>query len=129
MWTDWVRGTEREVAMLVVEDNEDIRYLLNVIIDLHPDLELSGTANDAEEGLRLWRELQPSLVVLDYRLPGRDGLELAADMLSERPEQDILLFSAYLDDHTVKRALEIGIRECISKDHINRLVELLEAAS
>ena len=113
--------------MLVVEDNEDIRYLLNVIIDLHPELELSGTANDAEEGLRMWRELQPSLVILDYRLPGRDGLELAADILAERPDQDIVLFSAYLDDRTIERAEEIGIRECIAKDRINRLVELLEA--
>ena len=113
--------------MLVVEDNEDIRFLLNVIIDLHPQLELRGAANDAEEGLRMWRELQPSLVILDYRLPGRDGLELAADMLAERPDQDIVLFSAYLDDRTIQRAEEMGIRECVSKDHIRRLVELLEA--
>jgi DNA-binding NarL/FixJ family response regulator len=114
--------------MLVVEDNEDIRFLLNVIVELHPDLQLDGTASDAEEGLRLWRELQPSLVILDYRLPGRDGLQLAADILAERPEQDIVLFSAYLDDRTVARAEELGIRECVSKDHINRLVELLEAS-
>ena len=113
--------------MLVVEDNEDIRFLLNVIIDLHPELELCGAANDAEDGLRLWRELQPSLVILDYRLPGRDGLELAADMLAERPDQNIVLFSAYLDDHTIQRAEELGIRHCVSKDHIGRLVELLEA--
>jgi DNA-binding NarL/FixJ family response regulator len=113
--------------MLVVEDNEDIRFLLNVIVDLHPEMHLDGVANDAEEGLRLWRELQPSLVILDYRLPGRDGLELAAEILAERPDQRIVLFSAYLDDRTVERAEELGIRECISKDHINRLVELLEA--
>lgn len=113
--------------MLVVEDNEDIRFLLNIIIELHPEMELDGAANDAEEGLRLWRELQPSLVILDYRLPGRDGLELAADMLAERPDQNIVLFSAYLDDRTIQRAEELGIRECVSKDHINRLVELLAA--
>ncbi|MEN3273246.1 MAG: hypothetical protein V7636_2007 [Actinomycetota bacterium] len=113
--------------MLVVEDNEDIRFLLNTIIDLHPEMQLSGIANDAEEGLRMWRELQPSLVILDYRLPGRDGLELAADILAERPDQNIVLFSAYLDDRTVQRAEELGIRACVSKDHINRLVELLEA--
>jgi DNA-binding NarL/FixJ family response regulator len=113
--------------MLVVEDNEDIRFLLNIIIDLHPGMELTGAANDAEEGLRLWRELQPSLVILDYRLPGRDGLELAAEILAERPDQNIVLFSAYLDDRTIERAEELGIRACVSKDHINRLVELLEA--
>ena len=116
------------MGMLVVEDNEDIRFLLNTIIDLHPELELSGIANDAEEGLRLWRELQPSLIVLDYRLPGRDGLDLAEEILTEQPEQDIVLFSAYLDDRTIQRAEALGIRACVSKDHINRLVELLQAS-
>jgi DNA-binding NarL/FixJ family response regulator len=114
--------------MLVVEDNEDIRYLLNIIIDLHPAMELDGAASDAEEGLRLWRQLQPAVVIVDYRLPGRDGLELAADILAERPDQNIVLFSAYLDDRTVERATALGIRACVSKDHINRLVELLEAS-
>jgi two-component system response regulator NreC len=113
--------------MLVVEDNEDIRFLLDIIIELHPEMQLDGQATNFDEGLRLWRELQPSVVVLDYRLPGRDGLELAAEILAERPDQDIVLFSAYLDDRTIERAEALGIRECVSKDHINRLVELLEA--
>jgi len=117
-----------EVGMLVVEDNEDIRFLLDVIFDLHPTMELDGSAKNFEEGLELWRRLRPSMIILDYQLPGRDGLELAAEILAEQPDQAIVLFSAYLDDHTIKRAEEIGIRDCVSKDHINRLVELLEAS-
>ena len=111
--------------MLVVEDNEDIRFLLNVIIDLHPEMQLDGAANDAEEGLRLWRELQPSLVILDYRLPGRDGLELAAEILAERPDQHIVLFSAYLDDDTRKQAADLGIRACVSKSDFSRIPQVL----
>lgn len=114
--------------MLVVEDNEDIRFLLDVIFDLHPTMQLDGSAKNFEEGLDLWRRLRPSMIILDYQLPGRDGLELAAEILAEQPDQAIVLFSAYLDDHTIKRAEEIGIRDCVSKDHINRLVELLEAS-
>jgi len=111
--------------VLVVEDNEDIRFLLNVLSDLHPDIDVSSEATNAEDGLRMWREQRPDLVLLDYRLPGRDGLELAAEILAEKPDQRIVLFSAYLDDRTVARAEAMGINECISKDQIGRLLELI----
>jgi DNA-binding NarL/FixJ family response regulator len=126
--TQWLgsRAMDRESGgVLIVEDNDDIRYLLGVMVDLTEGLEVTGVATNAEDGLALFRESAPDVVLLDYRLPGRDGLDIATEMLAERPEQPIVLFSAYLDDATIGRAESVGIRECVSKDEITRLPDVI----
>jgi DNA-binding NarL/FixJ family response regulator len=112
-------------GVLIVEDEEDIQFLLRVIIDLTDDLEITGSATNASDALALWRELRPRVVLLDQRLPGRDGLSVASEILGEDPEQTILLFSAYLDANTIARADDLGITDCVSKDEITRLPEII----
>jgi CheY-like chemotaxis protein len=113
-------------GVLIVEDNDDIRYLLNLMMELADGVDVTAEATTGEEGLALWREHQPDVVVLDHRLPGRDGLDIAEEILAEAPDQTIVLFSAYLDDRTIRRAEAVGVTACVSKDEINRLPEIVQ---
>ena len=114
-------GTRTNRA-LIVDDDEDMRFLLRVLIEAaNEGLSVAGEAGSGDEAVAQWREHRPDVVVLDYRMPGRTGLDVAQEILTERPDQSIILFSAYLDDETVTRAGAIGVRACLSKDDYDQL--------
>lgn len=113
---------------LIVDDDEDMRSLVRATIELSGDVTvLSTEARGSEEALALWREDHHDVVVLDYRMPGRNGLDVAATMLAERPEQDVILFSAYLDDTTMATAERLGVRGCLSKDRIRDIPAMVRS--
>ena len=79
----------------------------------------------AREGLDLWREHRPDIVVLDQRMPGITGLDVAEQILSEEPDQPIILFSAYLDDDLRQASSRLGIRACLDKRDVRRLPDVI----
>lgn len=103
-----------------------MRLLLRATIEAaNQGLSVAGEAADGEEGLACWREYRPDIVLLDNRMPRLSGLEVAERILSEAPEQTIVLFSAYLDDATRSTALSLGVRECLSKSDFAKVPEVL----
>ena len=58
-------------------------------------------------------------------MPEANGLEVAAELLAMDPKRSIILFSAYLEEATVKAADRLGVRECVSKDDIKRLPDAI----
>lgn len=115
-------------TVLIVDDELDMRLLVRVVIEsAHDGLEIAGEAADGEEALRVWRAqpLPPDVVVLDWRMPGLNGLDVAALMLAERPDQIIVLFSAYLDDRTRADAARVGVARCLAKGEVRQLPDLV----
>ena len=111
---------------LIVDDDEDMRFLLRAVIErANEGLQVAGEAGDGVEAIDRWRAIEPDVIVIDHRMPGATGLEVAAQILAERPDQSIILFSAYLDDDVITSANELGIRECISKDRYDDIPEAL----
>lgn len=111
---------------LIVDDDEDMRFLLRAVIErANEGLQVAAEAGGADEALTQWRAVQPDVVLLDHRMPGMTGIEVAARILAEHPEQSIILFSAYLDDDLVSKADALGIRACISKDRYDDIPDAL----
>ena len=111
---------------LIEDDDEDMRFLLRAVIErANEGLEVAAEAGGADEALAQWRAVRPDVIVLDHRMPGTTGLQVAEQILSERPEQSIILFSAYLDEDLVAQANELGIRACISKDRYDEIPDAL----
>lgn len=107
---------------LIVDDDDDMRFLVRVLIEAaNEGLAVAGEARNADEAVAQWRTQRPDVIVLDERMPGKSGLDVAAEILAEEPEQSIILFSAYLDDDMVARAEELGVRACLSKDQYEDL--------
>jgi CheY-like chemotaxis protein len=65
------------------------------------------------------------VVILDNRMPRLTGLEVAKEILEERPGQIIVLYSAFLDEHVRAQAVELGISRCVSKEELETLPDLL----
>ena len=67
----------------------------------------------------------PLVVLLDNRMPGLTGLEVAEQMLAKHPSQMIVLFSAHIDATVKAQAREIGISACVSKTEASRLGKII----
>lgn len=113
------------VRVLIVDDEEDMRDLVRMTLELADGIDVVGEAIDAEEAALRWESLRPDVLVVDQRLPGTSGLDLAVRILQEDPGACILLFSASLDSAIAGRAAEVGIRSCVSKDRIRELPVLV----
>lgn len=110
------------ITALIVDDESDVRALIRLVVETaNEGLSVIGEAADGDEALRRWRADQPVVVILDNRMPGMPGIEVAERMLAENADQRIILFSAFLDDDTVKAARRVGVRRCLDKTQIARL--------
>ena len=90
--------SERTATVLLVDDERDIRDLARLVLEM--DGIQVNEAVDGPQALVQFAELnpppQPAVVVLDNRMPGMTGVEVAAKMLSIYPDQVIVLFTAFL---------------------------------
>ena len=116
---------EGRVGALIVDDEEDLRFLLRTTLDRHAAVQVVGEAASGEAAIAAIDEIDPDVVVLDQMMPGIDGLETARRILSARPEQVIVIFTAFLDDTLQHAAHAIGVRACMSKSQMKELPALL----
>jgi YesN/AraC family two-component response regulator len=111
---------------LIVDDEADMRALLRATIEMADQgLAVAGEASDGLEALDRWRDHEPDVVILDHRMPNLNGLETAARILSEKPDQDVVLFSAYLSEDAEREAAALGVRACVSKDDLDAIPAVL----
>lgn len=118
--------------VLIVDDEFDMRLLLRAVLERSNRFEVVGEAFDGASAVEAARQLKPELVVLDYRMPDANGVEVARMILAEHPGLPILLFSAIVDENMQADAARAGIGACLSKERLfdlpARLVELAGAA-
>lgn len=117
-------------TMLIVDDELDMRMLVRVVIEMANDgLSIVGEAADGLEAIQVWRDLDgppvPDVVILDNRMPGISGLDVAKRILEERPGQLIVLYSAFLDDDIRRQADALGIQRCVSKNDLEQLPNVI----
>jgi DNA-binding NarL/FixJ family response regulator len=128
---------DRRIRLVVVDDDEGIRTLLEVTISLDSRFTLVGSAGNAADALELLGGLaedeRPDVVLLDVTLPDRDGIELVAGVHEVAPDTKVALFTGWSDDETMARAEAAGATAVFGKDGdprglLDRLAGLFTAA-
>lgn len=97
----------KTATILYVEDNEEVR--IGYTKALHRYAKKVYTASDGEEGLALFREHSPDIVISDIKMPHKDGIEMAHEIRQLNAEQIILFTTAYAESMYTLPALELGI--------------------
>jgi DNA-binding NarL/FixJ family response regulator len=110
------------IATLIVDDHDDIRLLLRLLLEAQPGIDVVGEAANGEEAIDQYRALRPTVMVLDEMMPGMSGLDVVRALRDSGEEPHIVLCSAHLDRHIVAKASELGIGCCISKADMERTV-------
>lgn len=110
-----------DVRVMVVDDTD---HVLNMLVDM---LELDGfdvvgKASSGHDAIELAKTTEPDVIVMDYKMPGMDGLTAARSIKEVRPEQPIIIYTAYLDPSLETEAKEAGVALTIGKvEGLNQL--------
>ncbi len=88
-------------------------------------IDIVGEACDGDAALRAWRAMHPDVIVMDNRMPGRTGLEVAEEILGDDEGQAIILFTAFVDADVLDHATRIGVCEVVGKDRFRELPEVI----
>ena len=114
-------GTGGTVRVVLVDDDALVRAGLRMILGGSPAIEVVGEAGDGVEGVDVVRRLRPDVVLMDIRMPRRDGLEATRIVLGQngdgalRPPR-VLVLTTFDTDDMVLQALRIGANGFLLKD-------------
>ena len=105
------------IRILVVDDHPIVRKGLSATIDPEPDMQVVGSAGTGCEALRLFREIEPDVVIMDLTLtPEMTGLDAIQAIRRESPNARIIALSAHHGEEAVYRALQAGARTFLLKE-------------
>jgi DNA-binding NarL/FixJ family response regulator len=110
-------ATASEVRIVVADDHEVVRSGFASLLDTQPDFTVVGTAADGVEAVRIGRELQPDVILMDIRMPTMDGIEATRQLASNAPNGPrILVLTTFDLDEYVFHAIRAGASGFLLKD-------------
>lgn len=102
------------IGLYIAEDTDHVRTMLVDILGLH-GFDIVGSASSGEQTVEEVEGADPDVVVMDLKLPGMNGVETARKIRELRPGQQIILYSAYIDEDVERMAREAGVAVCVPK--------------
>jgi DNA-binding NarL/FixJ family response regulator len=104
------------IRLLLVEDNEVFREALELLLALRSDIQVVASVSDGSIAAEAVREHQPDVVLMDYRLPGIDGVQATRAVREAMPGVAVVCLTASANLHEVDALYEAGVVACLSKD-------------
>lgn len=99
-----------KIKVMLVDDHEMVRLGLSSFLNMQPDVEMIGEANNGREGVAMALDLRPDVVVMDLVMPEMDGVEATLTLLKEWPEVKILVLTSYLDNEKIYPVIQAGAK-------------------
>ena len=113
--------------ILIVDDSPLVRKRLRDMLQQHRDWQVCGEACNGGDAVVKAQELEPDIIVLDFLMPGMDGLQAARQLGKLLPQIPILMFTMHLSRQLVAEARNAGIRGAVAKSDAGHVIEGLEA--
>ena len=98
-----------KIRVLIADDHQVVRMGLTALVGTTDDMEVVGEAEDGASASELFARLRPDVVLMDSRMPVKDGIRATAEILTRFPDARILMLTAYDGDGDIDRALEAGV--------------------
>ena len=102
------------IRIVLADDHPVVREGLASILKAK-DIKVIGQASDGEEACRLYDQLSPDILVLDLRMPKKDGLQAVNELMSRIPKPRIIVMTTYEGEEDVRRALSAGAKGYVLK--------------
>ena len=104
------------IRIVIVEDNKVFREALELLLGLRTDLLVVATVADGEEAVPACKEHKPQVALMDYRLPGLDGVEATRALKTACPEVAVVALTASANREEMKALRAAGAVACLTKD-------------
>lgn len=104
------------IRILLVDDQRLMREGLRTLLELEPDLLVAGEAENGQAALDLYPSLEPTVTLMDIRMPGMDGVEAIRRLRARWPEAKVIILTTFDDDEYVFEGLRAGALGYLLKD-------------
>jgi len=112
------------LKIVIAEDSKMLRELLQRTLAEIEGFVVVGAAADGVEAMRLARELKPHVLVLDIRMPLKDGIEVLKEIRAEDSSTVIVMYTSDLNPLTRTTCLEAGANFFLDKTQVRELIEI-----
>ena len=106
----------QKIKLLIVDDQRLMREGLRTLLELEPDLEIAGEAEDGQVALQQYAALQPDVVLMDIRMPNLDGVQATLRLRQRWPAARVIILTTFDDDAYVFDGLRAGALGYLLKD-------------
>ena len=106
---------EDKIRVLIVDDIPETRENLRKLLYFETDIDVVAAATDGEEGIRLAKEYQPHIVLMDINMPGVDGIAATEAITQEVPFSQVIMMSVQGEADYLRRSMLAGARQFLIK--------------
>jgi len=118
------------VRVVLVEDNEVFREALELMLGMREEVEVVAAVGDGAAAVAATLEHRPDVVLMDYRMPGLDGVEATMQLLADFPDLRVVALTASADDVQRQELLAAGAVACLGKDEeLDEIVAAIQRAA
>ena len=108
--------TAKKIRVILADDHPVVRNGLAAMVDQQTDMQVIAEANDGDEAIALYEQLHPDVMVLDLRMPKRDGAAVVQHVIAANPKARLLIMTTYDGDEDIFRCLSQGAKGYLLKD-------------
>ena len=121
---------DRPIRIVIVEDNKVFREALELLLGLRTDLQVVATVADGEEAVPACKKHDPDVVLMDYRLPGLDGVEATRALKAACPDVAVVALTASANRAEMQALHDAGAVACLTKDQeLEQIVDAIQRAA
>lgn len=113
---------EDKISILLVDDERLIRQGMAVLLGSDPRIHIAGEAADGAEAVKLSRELDPDVILMDIRMPVMDGREATRLICDSNSKANILILTTFSDIEYIREAMKYGAKGYLLKDSSPELI-------
>ena len=118
------------IRLVLVEDNQVFREALELLLGLRSDIEVVASVAEGSAAAEVVRQYLPDVVLMDYRLPGIDGVQATKAVREAKPDVAVVCLTASANLREVDALFEAGVVACLSKDQeLDEIVEAIRRAA
>ena len=118
------------VRVALVEDNDVFRETLELLLGLRGDIEVVASVATGQEAVEVCAELEPDVVLVDYRMPGLNGAQTTAEVLRASPHSRVVCLTASISRDERSSLLDAGAVACLTKDEdLEQIVASIHSAA
>ena len=105
---------EPPIKVMVIDDTDHVRRMLRNMLELD-GFQVVAEASNGPDAVEAIDAADPDVVVVDYKMPEVDGLETASRIRERRPDQVLILYTAFVDPDIERRARDVGVSVVLGK--------------